>query len=317
MHHESGYLVHYDADMLQAATSSEKQDMLRLIIDGMLKKDMRAGNTAYCLGQDLAGIPQYTRLDSISYDTETSHGLLPTSVSLDLTRDMGRLQGFIQALKRWPEQQLVMDVGCGVFPVLALATAVFHPKAAVQAIEINPDAAEAAQIITKAFDLDDRIAIVSSDIYNHPIDANTTAAITETFNSGLQSEPGPKIVRLLHANGIEVITPSAAELCLTLDNLTFRQRIDLRHDTHANIAFENWRHDPASKNRPDIRAEYYDDRGIVLQYDVDQISSGLGWRIEHLLSEALQTAGESGSVAYELGAHPFNPQILKPQLANS
>lgn len=315
MLHESRHVVYYDARALSDAQPGEKREMLGTLLDGMLAQDVIAGNTAYCLGTDLTGVSAENSYGPISYATETSHGKFTPYMSLKLIRNMQRLDGFISAIKRWPEQEAVVDVGSGSFPILALAAAVYHPGAHVNAIEINPDAADAAAKIAEAFGMQDRVEIINSDIAKHPVDANTTAAVTETFNAGLQEEPGPKIVRMLHNSGVPVITPSTAELRLTMPSGKFFQGIDLRRDTHAEIAFDGWDQNTDELRKINISAAYYDDFGIVLPYDADIISSALNYRTSPDLQKAMSDAGGSGHITYELGAHPFEPKVKEQQLA--
>lgn len=313
MHHSSGSLVYYGAETLSGASPSERPDLLECIVDGFLRKDPKAGNTAYWLGRDMVGIPKSSEHGDISFDTDTSHGKFSAAMSLDLVKDIDRLHGFISAIRRWPEQEAVMDVGCGAFPILALAAAIYHPGAEVRAIEISPESAESAEQFIGQFGFSQRVEVINADIANHAIDPNTTAAVTETFNAALQEEPGPQIVRLLHEGGVPIITPSRAELCLRIAKQEFFQEIDLRRDTDASIAFslrsddhelgQYW-HSPA-----DIGAVYYDDFGLVLPYDADRISQGLPIIQKSALNEALAKAGDSGTLTYELGCHPFESSL--------
>ncbi|HEY4964167.1 MAG TPA: hypothetical protein VIH90_05720 [Candidatus Saccharimonadales bacterium] len=309
MLHPLGYSIYYDAESLYSATSHEKQLMLGAIVEGILEGDKRAGNTAYCLTSDLVGIPDISPPEEPRNDTPTSHGKLTTSTSLRLLKDNERLRGFTAAIKRWPEQSAVIDVGCGPFPVLALAAAMYHPHAEVSAIEINQEAADAAREIVGHFVLSDRVHVVRADIANHNIDPNTTAAVTETFNSALQEEPGPKIVQLLHRHGIPIITPSLAELRLQIAESTFYQQVDLRTDTHANIVFEGIDSDVFEEDYPDISAAYSDGFGLVLPYDQDAISNGLRLRLQMVLRPVLERAGSSGCLTYELGKYLFEPKV--------
>ena len=309
MLHHLGYSVYCDAETLSVSSLSERQVILGSIINGMVEGDMRAGNTAYCLGRDLTDIPECSPTEQVSFETPTSHGKLKTSMSLNLTRDTNRLQGFISAIKRWPEQTGVIDVGCGPFPILALAAAIYHPHAEISAIEMHQEAANAAEEIVRHFGLSDRLHVVNADIAHYDIDPNASAAITETFNSALQEEPGPKIVRLLDNSGIPIITPSKATLRLTLPNGVFTRAVDLRYDTHASIDFNGWVYDSDIHKPADLKAEYYDDFGLVLAYGTDTISNGLHFNGWYNLRKAMAKAGNSGQLVYELGAHPFTPEV--------
>jgi|GEM_PF-2526841 len=312
MRHPSGYCVYYDAEKLSNASANERPELLGSILDGILKGDMQAGNTAYCLGRDLAGIPEESGPSGVSLETDTSHGKFSAAMSLKLVRDVRRLDGFLNAIKRWPEQEAVLDVGCGAFPILALAATTYHPKAEVTAVEINPESADSAEQLIRLFGLSDRVRTVNADIADLSIDTNTTAAVTETFSAALHGEPGPKIVRLLHLGGVPIITPSAAELCLGMPQDKFFQRVDLRHDTHVSIPFER---SPDAKfaedwySAADIKAAYYDDFGLVLPYDADPISWGLPFEEKYALNRLLAKGAFSGELTYELGYHPFEPTI--------
>ncbi len=314
-HPNTGYFVYYDAHSLTSALPGERREMLKRVVEGIYNQDVEAANTAYCLGRDIAGIPESAPPSPVSFDTQTSHGKLTTSVGLNLLMNKARLHGFIEAIRRWPEQEAVIDVGCGPFPILALAAALHHQKSEVSALDINADSAGAAEQLIAIFGLGDRVHVTHADIANYSIDTSITAAVTETFDSALHGEPGPRIVRLLHDNGVPIITPSKAELCLRMpeDGAKFTQSVDLRSDTHADIAFEGWSHNPENFQMPDISATYYDDFGLVLPYGVDAISCGMGSRYTAAginLRKVMRGAGESGRLVYELGAHPFEPSVV-------
>lgn len=312
MLHPSGYSVYYESERLLTASPSKKSELLGAIVDGILENDICAGNTAYWLGRDLAGIPEKSEPGAVSSGTETSHGKFSAANSLKLVRDVYRLRGFITAIKRWPGQEVIMDVGCGAFPILALAAAMYHPKAEITALEINQDSADATDRFIRLFGLDDRVQTVNADIAHHPIDPNTTAAVTETFSPALQGEPGPKIVRLLHAGGVPIITPSTAKLCLRMPQSEFFQEVDLRHDAHASIAFKRSPGDKFAEDwysAADIRAAYYDDFGLVLAGDADAISRGLPFKEKYTLDKLLTEGAFSGRLTYELGHYPFEPGI--------
>ncbi len=316
MIHPSRYIVHYDAQALNSAPHAEKREMLGVVIDGMLNGEIIAGNTAQCLAEDITGIDANRTHEPVPFVTDTSHGQFSASLSLGLIRNTERLHGFINAIKRWPKQEGIIDVGSGTFPILALAAAVYHPTAEVRAIEINPESAEASETIIEAFGMSDRVKVINADIANYDIDPNTTAAVTETFNCALQEEPGPKIVKLLHENNVAIITPSRSELRLSLPDGTFTQNIDLRHDTHAEIAFDGWDNDDIDGLRIiSLSAAYYDDFGLVLPYDTDSISSDLHFSASQILRNTMLRAN-SGRLIYELGAYPFAPKVKEPQLTS-
>jgi SAM-dependent methyltransferase len=316
MRHPSGLSVYYDAETLTAAPSGERQAMLGTILSGMLDANEIAGNTAVCLANDLTDANSLKRFVPVPYTTETSHGELAVSSSLGLLWNRERLHGFLNAIRRWPEQEGVIDVGCGPFAVLALAAAMYHPRAEVTAIEINPDAAQAAAKITEIFGMSDRVHVVNADIAYYPIDTNTTAAVTETFDAALQGEPGPQIVRLLHENGVTVITPSQAELRLCVPDGAFVQQIDLRRDTHASIDFHDSLECTDNPRWVDLSASYSDDFGIVLPYDADTISMHLHSAEQAALWEVIKQANGPGRLTYELGAYTFQPQLTALEPAN-
>lgn len=224
---------------------------------------------------------------------------------------MPRLHGFIHAIKRWPEQQGVLDVGSGAFPILALAAAVYHPHADVVAVEIDAKAALAATKMTELFGLSNRLAVINTDFADYAIDRNTTAAVTETFDAGLQAEPGPKIIGILGKEGIQTITPSAAVLLLqTPADKEFLQHVDLRRDTHADIMFDCQGEDLSSVKSLNIYTAYYDDFGLVLPVHADTIICRLGLRPRFTLKNALTQANGPGRLVYELGTRAFEPRVL-------
>lgn len=308
-------LPYYSAEELVAATQPEKTEMLDELVTGLQNQEIRAGNTAYDLATSLFDINGYRNYPSYA-ESELSYGIMSPTSSLGLVKGHTRLNGFINAIERWPQQEGVIDVGCGVFPVLALASAIYHPAAEITAVEINPDSAQVAEKIVDMFGLSKRLHVVNADIATHMPDANTTAAVTETFNSALVTEPGPKIVQLLHNMGIPTITPSSALLCLTIPRGMFFKDIDLRTDTYAEIDFENWAADETFvRGLVDVRAAYYDDRGKVLGFEADRISKGLDQYEELTLRRVMNSAPASGRLVYELGGSPFKPKVESLQTA--
>lgn len=303
--------VLFDTPTLLEAGGAERFTMLKLIINGMSEGNPTASRTAFRVARELATceeeVPKPQRPQRSS---DYSHGKLPASLSIGLLNNVARLRGFVNAIKRWPPQaQGVLDVGCGSFPVLAMAAAVYHPEAEINAIEINPYAAQNAAIMTNAFGVYNRIAINNADIANYRIAPGTTAAVTETFNAALSGEPGPKIVQHLHNNGVPIITPTIAELRLDLPHASFSQQIDLRRDSYANLAFTD-KPDPVTMQPyVNLSASYADDLGPVLAYGDDVITEGLSTHDNAKLFRALLAAGRSGHLTYELGAWPFDPII--------
>ena len=269
-----------------------------------------AGNTALSLGLELTDFDRWVTLPETAEGDKYQHGALPPGFSLALVKDLPRLQGYIQAIRRWDKQELIMDVGCGSFPTLALAAALYHPEAEIQAVEIHPVTAESATAIVDLFGLDDRLQVVNANIGDHAIDPNTSAAVTETFNVGLASEPGPQIVRLLHESGVPTITPSNAELRLQVGDAAFTQAIDLRTDSRARIIIDGTDFDAdSSATVAHITTAYGDDKGLFLDHGESSISQP-----QTLLSFsrrllAVLASGEKDVLTYTLG-EPFKPELL-------
>ncbi len=203
-----------------------------------------------------------------------------------------------------------MDVGCGSFPILALAAALYHPKAEVQAIEIHPVAAESATGLIEIFGLSDRLHVVNADIGNHTIDPNTSAAVTETFNAGLVDEPGPQIVRLLHEAGVPYITPASAELQLRVGDAVFSHIVDLRRDSCARIFIDGTGFCSNQPPKPRITTAFYDDKGLVLDHEASSISNplDLDFFSEQLLDVLLREKKEV--LRYKLGG-TFKPELIR------
>lgn len=304
--------VYFDASAVSAATPAEKHHMLGSIVHGILRDDVMAGNTALSLGLELTDFDRLVPLPSPETAEEDRYqqGALPPAFTLALAKDLPRLRGFIRAISRWDRQELIMDVGCGAFPTLALAAALYHPEAEIQAVEIHPVTAESAAAIVDLFGLGDRLQVVNANISNHAIDPNTSAAVTETFNVALTGEPGPQIVRLLHASGVPTITPSNAELRLQVGDAAFTQGIDLRTDSRARIVIDGTDFDPdPSAGAAHITAAYGDDNGLFLDHGESSIScpQTLG-RFSGQVLRVL-ASGETGVLTYNLGER-FQPELL-------
>jgi SAM-dependent methyltransferase len=284
---------------LSSARPEEKHRLLDSLVNGMLEGEASAGTMAILLANSTSARycpPQ-------PHNTQTAHGHFSADSALKFLQNTNRLKGFIGAIQEWDEPESVIDVGCGPFPVLALAAAALHKTAEVTAVEINSESASRAADVVDMFGLSDRVNVVNTDIANHKIDANTSAAVTETFNAALALEPGPQIVRLLYAAGVPVITPSRAKLRFDAGNLNIFHWVDLRVDTHANIDLtELAENDIEIDEPPGISAAFYDDGGLVLGYDEDTISSQMSIHNDdvHLFkSKASEAPG--AYLTYELG----------------
>jgi hypothetical protein len=298
-----GAEVYFNAADLSVATNAEKHEMLGSIVSGMVDNDDRAGNTAHSLALNFSNLGQWgSRSFPVGYfETETWHGALSPIGSIELLLDLPRLKGYIEAIGRWGKQEAAIDVGCGSFPILALAMALQHPQAEIEAVEIHPVAAETAEAVVASFGLSDRVKVVNADIGAHPIDPGLTAAVTETFNNGLLDEPGPQIVRLLHSAGIPTITPSYAQLRLLIGTDATFQYVDLKEERHAKmvVTSNGRRYDQGLK--PKVSTAFFDDRGLVLDHDACSIGGPtyLG-KLGDQLMNTLSRVG-TGVLIYELG----------------
>jgi hypothetical protein len=312
MDHESGFKIHAGINELVNAGKNERSELLEKIVNGFLEGRKTAGDTAFYIGEGLLNRAGDRKPHQVSFDTDTSHGKFSAANSLTLLQGIHRLQGYIGAIKRWPEQFGIMDVGCGAFPILALAAALYHPRAEITGVEINQQSADISEQLVRLFGLSDRIKIVNADISRHKIDSNTTAAVTETFGPALQGEPGPQIVRLLSEVRIPIITPSRAELCLKMPQNKFFQKIDLRRDTHASITYARCGEERFAEDyysAADITMAFYDDLGLFLPYDTDIITKGLPIGEKTELNRLLAKGPLSGKLTYELGSYSFEPTI--------
>ncbi len=99
--------VYFDASAVSSATQAEKHEMLGSIVSGILGNDTAAGNTAYSLGLEVTDFNN--RYGSLPFprrdDGDTYYGALNPVFSLGLVKDLPRLHGFINAIKRWDEQE--------------------------------------------------------------------------------------------------------------------------------------------------------------------------------------------------------------------
>lgn len=310
MRHPSGAEVYFTADELRSASPDMKSTMLGMILNGYRLGEISAAETSMGIARRVTDFVALRDNRPVS-KSDLSHGSLGAGISLDLLKDTHRLGGFINSIKRWGEQERVLDVGTGSFAILALAAAHYSPGAKVEAVEINTAAAESARRVIHAFGLSHRIEVINTDFKDYKVDPRTTAAVTETFNLALTGEPGPKIVKSLHEAGVGLITPSTAELRLRFGDHDFKQMVDMRTDTHAQIPLHLLdapeTTDP-STNWPEISAAYYDDLGLVLDYDHDNFMTApyeawdISKRLCHVLAEKRRAV-----LRYELGAPHTKP----------
>ena len=298
------------ADVM-TAPQAEKHQMLGTLIDGMSTGDQAAGNTAFSIGRtllgsrpaDFSGFPTLT-------DESIYTGILTPGFSLDLIRtDPNRLQGYFNAIRRWDPQELILDVGSGPFAVMGLAAAVLHPEAEVEAVEIYPTSAEVAADVVELFKMSDKVHVLNADIGTNAIDTNTTAAVTETFNTGITSEPGPEILRRLYRAGIPTLTPSKAEIRLQIGNALFSANVDFRTDEYAHIPVTGEAFRIESSERGYITAAFSDDKGLILDHNTSSITEPLPLsQFNAPLIEAL-SAGATGVIVYRLG-DLFRPKLV-------
>ncbi len=187
------------------------------------------------------------------------------------------------AIARWPEQKEgVADVGCGPMGILSLAVAVHHPKAHIQAFELNPTSAQIANEVFDLLGLSERVEVITGDFIEKRPDPNTGAAVTETFHHALTEEPGPQIVRYLHKLSVGIITPCIALLDVDLYTCTGSERhaydmqkIDLRITSsyQGNFGLHNLTQGRSVGLQALAMCALYDDRGQVLVFGKTQLQT--------------------------------------------
>jgi hypothetical protein len=152
--------------------------------------------------------------------------------ALLLVRSARRVKGFLSAIARAPQAETVIDAGCGSSALLAIGAAVTHPRAEVQAYEINGPAAHCARAVIDLFGLSDRIEVAEADVLTADLPA-ADLAVTETFALGLLTEKGHQITEVLAQKAREIL-PDHAVIYACDENPTpntFWQRatvVDLR-----------------------------------------------------------------------------------------
>jgi precorrin-6B methylase 2 len=123
-------------------------------------------------------------------------GELSTVGTAALLRSVPRVSGFLRAIERARQADTVLDAGTGSSALLAISSAVLHPKAEVCAYEINPRAAACAREMVRLFGLENRIEVRAADILRDKL-PEVDLAVTETFGAALMGENGPKITQRL------------------------------------------------------------------------------------------------------------------------
>lgn len=294
---------------IASAGRAEKDTMLNYLIGGIATGNKPAIHTAQAIGRSMlkTKTSTYAVLGDRYYD-----GMLSPEFTIDeLLCDTRRLQGYLKAIERWDNPELIMDVGTGAFAILALAAAVYHPNTPVQALELEPQSAQVAEDVVKLFGKSDQVEVLEGDVGTHQFNSGLTHAVTETFSNALASEPGPQIIRLLAVNGIPYITPSMAELRIRLGKTNYNQMVNLRTDETATINISAESYVPRDKRQRDfgITTSFLDEQGTFLVHNASSITRPLNIRD---LGVQLLVAAENGHdavLSYQLG-DKFNPQWM-------
>lgn len=140
-------------------------------------------------------------------DESTASGALSfRNVIENVISDEPRTKAFIGAVRNQmqkfnDEPITIYDVGCGPFPVLAMAAAIENPNAKIICIEINPLSAMIAKRILQALDETGKIRkgqiqVIQGDALSLPIEPTERIdlLISETVGPGLLDE---QVVRIL------------------------------------------------------------------------------------------------------------------------
>ena len=130
----------------------------------------------------------------IGYKDTESGGLSVRSVIEHVLADQPRTRAFIdavqQGVRRFRGSASVYDVGCGAFPVLAIAAALECPECKITCIEINPLSANIARKLVAKLGLQNQIEIHQGDAMEFivPEDEKIDLLISETIGAGFLDE---------------------------------------------------------------------------------------------------------------------------------
>ncbi len=145
-------------------------------------------------------------ISELTEETDTSGALTLRNVIENVLSDEPRTKAFIAAtrerVKRFNSGPIqIYDVGCGPFPVLAIAAALASPEAKVKCIEINPLSAKIAERIVHKLELSgqikkDQITITIGNALNADLPelGSVDILVSETVGPGLMDEQVTKIL---------------------------------------------------------------------------------------------------------------------------
>lgn len=140
--------------------------------------------------------------------TDSKSGIFSADESASFLDDQVRVKGYLDAIGRTRNVGTAIDAGCGSSALLAVATAIAHPKAAVFAYEIDEKSAQCATRVVELLGLNDQVEVVHADVTTASLPA-ADLAVTETFYKGLRQEMGHHITPILARCATEVL-PSTA-----------------------------------------------------------------------------------------------------------
>jgi hypothetical protein len=191
---------------LQTGTTGERQAIATQLIEDM-QMPGRTANLAYwnvCQRVIAQAGAAETAADAALPDWEFT----ADNSALLVARHTRRVQGFLGAIARAPQAETIIDAGCGSSALLAVGAAATHPKAEIQAYEINESAADCARTVIDIMGFSDRISVTTADVLKTEL-PTADLGVTETFAIGLLTEQGHHITRQLAQTCREILPTSA------------------------------------------------------------------------------------------------------------
>jgi len=177
-----------DFKVLQKAGTSERQEFARRYVSSI------AGISPE-VDANIAGLANLV-LGTLPEDYSVRNTGFPTKRAIELLREKRRLAGYINQIgKQEGVVRNAVEVGTGPAAILAIATAVHHPRIEkITAIEINSRSADCARAVVELFGFGGVIDVVEGNaLLLDPVE--TDLMVTETFDKGLVGEPGVAIVQ--------------------------------------------------------------------------------------------------------------------------
>ena len=194
-------------------SQARRQELAKEYFDSMSSENVRALD-AFRTVVEAAVAETQTNDYSVSEKRMAANNSLPAGY-FDAQSSMKlltypRVSGFLNAIRTVEPASTAVDIGTGASAVLALATALYHPRCRVEALEISPHAAASARKVVEIFGLSNRIDVKNVDAFDEEVKP-TDLVVSETFHMALGYEKGALLLHR-YADEARTLLPARAAI---------------------------------------------------------------------------------------------------------